>query len=65
MVSESETVDGENPEQQVEKTLDVVDAHRILNALFIVQGTSLEHAIDIHDPATDIYVLGLILASLA
>ena len=30
VVSESETVDGENPEQQVEKTLDVVGAHQDL-----------------------------------
>ena len=66
VVSESETVDGENPEQQVEKTLDVVGAHQDLERPVYRAGyVSWEHAIDIHDPATDIYVLGLILASLA
>jgi DNA polymerase III delta prime subunit len=66
IVSESET--DRDVDQGISKTLslDVVDEAAELNRpVYRSHYLAWEHGIDVHDPATDIFVLGLILASLA
>ena len=66
IVSESETDRDVDQGTAESLSLDVVDeAAPLSRPVYRSQYVAWEHGIEVHDPATDIFVLGLILASLA